>query len=344
MARNNARLGRLRRVLNEDQSTVGVAYDSQASDRVPGDTPRYGAGANIENHPQITDYIPRRMRMLGLMLSAGAVLGVLAEVVAHHANFLSGFFASGTDIDLAEVFSTRLIAWTSASVLLVASAYAHIIYLLKRHRIDDLKGRYRVWRTASLFAVLLSANCFGAFHNLFASLLSNSTGWQFLQNDTGWWLLPSLLVGGYVLAKLIIDAAECRAALTAFLLAFACFTVAALGTIGWSPTTNSLWLGTITRTLPLAGYLLSLMGCLLTARFVVLDVQGLIEHDAPEISNVRKVFNSNHTTAKEPEVSVEEEESESAWIDGSHPEDDYDRPLSKAERKRLRKQQRHRAA
>ena len=144
MARNNARLGRLRRVLNEDQSSIGVAYNPHLSERIPGDTPRYGAGANIENHPQITDYIPRRMRMLGLLLAVGATLGIVAEVVAHHASSLSTLFAQGDEIDLAETFSARLIAWTSAAVLLVAAAYAHVIYLLKRHRIDDLKGRYRV--------------------------------------------------------------------------------------------------------------------------------------------------------------------------------------------------------
>jgi hypothetical protein len=39
---------------------------------------------------------------------------------------------------------------------------------------------------------------------------------------------------------------------------------------------------------------------------------------------------------------------DSAWVDGSQPEEDYDQDntgrLSKAERKRLRKQQRNRAA
>lgn len=344
MARNNSRLGRLRRVLNEDQSSLGVAYNNPTSDRIPGDTPRYGAGANIENHPQITDYIPRRMRMLGLLLSTAAALGVLAEVVAHHADSFSTFLPQGTEINLPEVFSARLIAWTSATVLLISAVCAHIIFLLKRHRIDDLGGRYRVWRMVTWFSVLLSANCVLAIHPVLGQMLGHTTGWHLLKNDSGWWLIPSILVGAYVYAKLIIDAAECRAALTTFLLAIACFIIAGACAIGWSPTTNSLWLGTVTRSLPLAGFLFSLTGCLLTARYVVLDVQGLIEHDAPVSSAVVAAATSNYEPNDQNLDRTEEDEAESAWIDGSQPEDDYDRPLSKAERKRLRKQQRHRAA
>lgn len=343
MARNNARLGRLRRVLNEDQSSVSVAYNIQESDRIPGDTPRYGAGANIENHPQITDYIPRRARVFGLLIAAGAFLGILAEMVAHHAAKISAFIPQGVDLNLAEVFSSRLIAWTSAASLLLTAACAHVVYLLKRHRIDDLSGRYRVWRMVSWLSVILSANCVLAIHPVVGQMLGHSTGWHLLSNDSGWWLLPVLLIGGYVFSKLVIDAAECRTAMTVFLLAMTCFLLASGLAAGWIPIENSLWAGTITRSLPLAGFLLSLMGCLLTARYVVLDVQGLIEHDAPESKIVVAASASNLAVANESHDEAEED-SESAWIDGSQPEDDYDRPLSKAERKRLRKQQRHRAA
>ncbi len=344
MARNNARIGRLRRVLNEDQSSMGKAYNSQESDRVPGDTPRYGAGANIENHPQITDYIPRRIRIFGLLFFSGATLGILAEVVAHHSVSLSPLFPQGTELDLAEVFSARLIAWTSAVALLITAACARIVFLLKRHRIDDLKGRYRVWRTVSWLSVLLSANCVMAVHSVLSGMLGHATGWHLLKNDAGWWLLPQLAIGSYVFARLLRDASECRAALTSFLLAAGSFIATSVLATGWTPITNELWMGTLTRTLPLSGVLFLLTGCLLSARYVVLDVQGLIEHDAPD--RITQLATSSHESIREVEIqdSHDEEATESAWIDGSQPEDEYDRPLTKAERKRLRKQQRHRAA
>ena len=72
MAHNAARAGRRRRVLNEEAltaSAMGITARSGSDlSRAGGDTPRYGAGANIENHPQITDYVPRRYRVIVLAM------------------------------------------------------------------------------------------------------------------------------------------------------------------------------------------------------------------------------------------------------------------------------------
>ena len=100
----------------------------------------------------------------------------------------------------------------------------------------------------------------------------------------------------------------------------------------------------VVRILPLAGCLLALVSTLLPARYVVLDVQGLIEHPA---------LVAKPTVAATPQRSVDDataetDESVTTWTDGSDLDHDYsddDRPLSKAERKRLRKQHgRYRAA
>ncbi len=353
MARNNGRWGRLRRVLNEDLSTSTVIYGATSADRTPGDTPRYGAGANIENHPQVTDYVPRRFRAMGLIIAGGAALGLLAETVAHHAETLSGILgASGAE--LTEALSDRLVAWTSAMTLIVAAAYARVVYLLKRHRLDDLGGRYRAWRHASWLAILLSANCVVAGHTLFALSAGHLTGIHPLGSDTAWWLVPTILVGAWVLGRLIRDAAECRTALAAFALSAACFTIAVACRALWSPVDSPLWSETLTRSLPLVGWLSALTGTLLTARYVVLDVQGLIEHDldpvkpsaAMAISSSRsRASSANHSSANAEQEVAWTDGSEGDYDDGNSDDGDNDRPLTKAERKRLRKQQgRFRAA
>lgn len=341
MARSNGRWGRLRRVLNEDLSNSSAVYGTSELDRTPGDTPRYGAGANIENHPQVTDYVPRRYRIMGSILAGGIALGVIGETVAHHAESLSLIFATSA-AELTDIMSDRLIGWTSAMALIVAAAYARIIYLLKRHRLDDLRGRYRVWRTGSLLAVVVSACCVTGAHSLFGSALSHLTG---LSNTAAWWLVPSTIMGAWVLGRLILDAAECRTALAMFVLATVSFATAAACSAGWSLTEASLWSDTLVRSLPLAGCLAILAGTLFTARYVVLDVQGLIEHEAVKL----KASVAKAASRKVEESPVQESaEDDTSWTDGSEPDYDYgddDRPLSKAERKRLRKQQgRYRAA
>jgi hypothetical protein len=343
MARSNGRWGRLRRVLNEDLSNSSAVYGTGENDRTPGDTPRYGAGANIENHPQVTDYVPRRYRMMGSILAGGIVLGLVSETVAHHAEALSATFGT-TAVLLTDILSNRLIGWTSAMALIVAAAYARIIYLLKRHRLDDLRGRYRVWRTGSLLAVAVSACCVTGAHTLLGSAMAHITGWS---NSAGWWLVPSAVVGAWVLCRLILDATECRTALAMFVVAAMSFATAAACSAGWSLTDSPLWTETLTRSLPLAGCLGILAGTLFTARYVVLDVQGLIEHEPVQVKPSKAKTASRKVEESTAPGSATDDD-ETSWTDGTEPDYDYgddDRPLSKAERKRLRKQQgRFRAA
>ena len=120
----------------------------------------------------------------------------------------------------------------------------------------------------------------------------------------------------------------------------------------------------------LAGHTLALAATLLYARYVILDVQGLIVHadkESPHAkastaerhakSNAAAVagnVNDRHAPATLPidsharrKSAGRAAEGDDAWVDGSQPDDDcYDdgatsRPkLSKADRKRLRKERR----
>lgn len=348
MARNNARWGRLRRVLAEDLTANAATDTFSAGDLIPGDTPRYGIGANIENHPQITDYVPRKLRSMAWIVVLGLVLCGGAGYLAEHAAPIAATTSTGlAERDLLTI-SENVVAWTSAVVLLIAAVYAHVIYLLKRHRIDDVKGRYRVWRAVQWLAIALSANSVISLHEVWGKLAGHATGWHLLADDKGWWLLPVVLIGTVVIARLVVDVAECRTALTSLLIAIACWGVAGFTAMGVIEALTFGWSEPALRCLPLAGYLFFLTGCLLTARYVVLDVQGLIEHKdrGPFV-----VADSHHTSDACDQANAESgarkvAREETIWVDGSEPDETYtnDRPLSKAERKRLRKQKRRHAA
>lgn len=354
MANNTARMGRRRRVLKEEVLAAGnTASDEMAC--APGDTPRYGVGANIENHPQITDFVPRRFRTIGLILGLGLSVGVVAELVAHYSENLSEFAPTVTANEIATVFSYRLMDWTSAALLLVAAVYARLIFSLRRHRVDDYRGRYRIWRTASWAAAFLSLNSVLGAHSLVARILGYFSGWSVLPGNAGWWLTASLLLGGWLLLKLVLDASECRGALFTYMLAAACFLVAGALSAGLAPPLAQASLETMGRALPLAGNLMLLVGSLLFARYVVLDVQGLIEHKSDaESRSENSRGGKQHSEEKAQRVEKEVVAAkipcdQDAWTDGSDIEYDEEpassRRLSKAERKRLRKQKnRNRAA
>lgn len=362
MARNTTRVGRRRRVLNEEvlsASNIAIHKGRGAEEFEPGDTPRYGAGANIENHPQVTSFVPRRFRMFLVFALLGVGAAATAELVAYFAQPLSANIQVVSAAEITEVFANRLVAWTSATLLLLSIGYTRLIFSLRRHRVDDERGRYRVWRTAGWAAALLSANSVLGAHTLVARVLGSQVEWQLLPTSTGWWLFPAAAIGGWLLIKLMIEASECRSALSLFIVGVGSLIVAGIASAGWSPAWAAAAPELMTRTLPLIGFTSLLLATQSFARYVILDVQGLIEHKAVEPkAEVETKKNSAPKPVQVAEETVDEpvqeeyeaEVSESSnWVDGSEPEESYDdepsRKLSKAERKRLRKQkQRNRAA
>jgi len=339
--------------LKEEVLTAG-STSHEDLDCAPGDTPRYGAGANIENHPQVTDLVPRKFRGIALVLGLGLSAGLLAELAAHYSENLSALVPTISAAEITTLFANQLANWTSAAVLLAAACYTKLIYSLRRHRVDDFRGRYRVWRTASWAAILLSLNAVVGGHTIIARTLGYFTGWSVLPGNAGWWLAAAAIVGGSLLLKLIIDVVECRAALITYGLAIGCFIVAAASSVGWSPSWAASWPDTMSRAMPLVGNLLLLVSTLLFARYVVLDVQGLIQHRSTPVQLAKATISSSGQASPKPAVIQEERATKAppnkdAWVDGSETELDDEshdtRRLSKSERKRLRKQKnRNRAA
>ena len=123
MPHHTARIGRRRRVLNEEvltASAMGIAARSRDDlSRTPRDTPRYGVGADIENHPQITDYVPRRYYVIALGMMAGLALGACGELIANHATTLSKLVGTVSPNEITATLADGLVAWTSATAFVV---------------------------------------------------------------------------------------------------------------------------------------------------------------------------------------------------------------------------------
>ncbi len=337
------RIGRRRRVFNEEALAAGNLTQGSSAP-IPGDTPRYGAGANIENHPQVTDLVPRRYRTVALFTTLSIGLGVLAEVAAQNAQRWSELTSVVSAAEITGALADRTVAWASVAMLLLTAGYTRLIFSLRRHRVDDYRGRYRVWRTAGWAAVGLGFVTITGVHTIAGRVLGQVTGLSLLPNSSGWWLVPTTLLGGWLLSKLAFDVAECRAALVAYVLAIGCFALAAVSSAGFAPEWLAAWPDTPSRLLPFYGNTLLLAGSLLFARYVALDVQGLIEH--PESSELPRVAESTtveYQPKKEKPAETISAASDDAWIDGSEPEAEM-RNLSKAERKRLRKQKNRKRA
>jgi hypothetical protein len=191
-------------------------------------SPRYTQAALMENQPRITDFIPRRPLTLLLLLALNlAVIGGLEWLY-----FKMPTWAKQTTDGRVAAFDLdsegSLGAWYSSTVLAVAAAYAFLVYSLRRHRIDDYRGRYRTWFAAGLCFALMSIDESASLHEGFKEMMSLVTGHRLYGDGSLWWVAGYGVVLGWIGLRLLLDMRECWSAAMAFLLTGACFAVAVL--------------------------------------------------------------------------------------------------------------------
>jgi hypothetical protein len=338
-----------------------------------GDAPRYSDAAGVENHPQITDFIPRRYPTIVVLVLIGA--GLTTAMAALHDFARPIAAATGLQNTTAIEFDAygSLSSWLASVVMLVASATCLLTYSIRRHRIDDYRGRYRVWLGAALACFIVSANSVAGLHQVGADVLSHVTGWSALPQGAMWWLVFAGLPITWIVVRSMLDMRECRVATALLVAAVASYSVSAAAFLDLLviqvPRVKSLTIGASL----LLGHWLVLASAVAYARFIVLDAQGLVPirrratakraaksesakttsspsttvaaKSAPTVLSATGYSRSTIQAAKTPADS-------SRWVDGSRPErdrydrdddeedddsSDDDRKLSKSDRKKLRK-------
>jgi hypothetical protein len=364
---------RRRRVLKDEVLSASNNYtnDRRTGDGSASSAPRYSDAAGVENHPQVTDFVPRRYSTIAMFVAIGA--GMTAALAAIHYFALPIAAATGLQtvaaIDLSAPGS--LASWLSAVLLLTASATCLLSYSIRRHRIDDFRGRYRVWFLAAVACLMLSANSVAGLHQIVADTLSHLTGWAPVRAGAGWWLLLSGLPLSWILLRALLDMRECRVATVLVVAAVGCYVVSVASYLGLArvvdPRLKSIAIG---ATL-LMGHWLLLASAVSYARFIVLDAQGLItvrrratpkrvktDLEAKPASDASKsaakpaisIFTAAGVARPSAPVAAKTPADSSRWVDGTRPErdkydhdndddddSDGDRKLSKSDRKRLRK-------
>jgi hypothetical protein len=348
-----ARDGRRRRVLNDEfrsASNLSLAAYSTAAE--PG-APRYGEQASVENHPQITDYVPRRKRAVMVTLLAGLGVSAGAGALVHFAEPIASWLPGSPSSQVLSNIAVGAGAWASVAALLLCATLAKLIYSLRRHRVDDYAGRYRVWRWVVGGALLASISVTVGIGDAITTLCVAATGKSLSATGAEWWLIPLAVVGAWIGVRLMFEISESRSSLVMFFAAACCYAGAAVGACGWSPQGLGVWGDAVLGGLPLAGHTFALAGLMIFGRYVVLDVQGLIEHKPRTVREksqkkaapapaVKLAATPSHEAAAKLGARIESkfvggEESE---IEGEQRGDEQGRKLSKAERKALRRERR----
>ena len=167
-----------------------------------------------------------------------------------------------------------LSSYLAASLLTATAIISLIVFHIRRHKIDDYKGRYRMWYVVAAVLGIASIDVITHAHRGLRDvmrLLVEQPPWQ---NQAIWWVLAWSIVGGLLALRALIEIRRCRLAVLTWLLGAACLAGSALlylHTFEIAPALTHL----MTRSaLFLSGLHLLMFGAVLYARFVYLEAQG----------------------------------------------------------------------
>ncbi|MCA9240689.1 MAG: hypothetical protein KDA37_10835, partial [Planctomycetales bacterium] len=255
-------------------------------------------------------------------------------------------------------------SWLVSTLMLAAAGLAFTIYGLRSNRTDDVRGQYRWWFTAGLAGICASAVYATNLHVTFGEYLGQASGFAPLGKGAVWWITAAVLAAVVLGFRPLGDLKESRWSLTLVVLSAVLMVLAACGTVGALPPV-ALPHEVLIQTGGLLGGLLALIGAQLTyVRRVLLETDGLITAPQRKLKPAKR--QEADSSAKQPQpkqeaspakpavapqrqepkpaVASKPEPTQTEWTDGGDdPDCEYDEDgqkqrLSKAERKRLRRQ------
>ena len=352
---------------NQATGNVATAPKRGREPRRPFD---YSPEARPERQGALATILPTRPSRLGVALAGIVVVTATTLILGgwpaaiETVGRLAGARFTRTVAVLRELVDLRgliLGSWLAQMFLLGAASVALSIRGMRRHRKDGRYGRSRAWLAMAL--VLFTASLAGTLPigKLVSTFLVEATGRSFGPEGLGWWVAIAGSVTGIVTLWILLPLHQ-RLVPGFWLL---------LGLTGWSAAAAVPWLGAGRDDLALGaggawvvGAAAMFAAMLTAARGVIREVRGEIkappvgagqggeraskgvkaEAATRQAKAVEPVFEPVDTDDDGAPQSATEEGSETGYTDGSDAEDEYaSRPLSKAEKKRLRKMGRHAA-
>ncbi len=282
MGRGGHRDDRRRRLLSEDlaansaRPAQGISATSSHNGQPPAHkSENYGDAEFLQTQLRLTDLIPRRLISYFLLLKVGlaAIAGLIALYI-WSPDMMGDRQLRPAMANLGNCGS--LGNWFASLLLLIASLLATIIYSVRRYKVDDYHGHYRVWLWAATCWFIAATDVAASLHEAVEQLMISLTGTRIAGDGSIWWVVPALLLVGTIGSRLLVDMWSSRLSSLALLLAVIAYLTALTaffhGIVLQSEVSQLL----LVHGAVLGGHLLLAMSMGLHARFVILDAEGLL--------------------------------------------------------------------
>lgn len=229
--------------------------------------------------------------------------------------------------------------WIGQIALTAAAVGSLVVGQLRRHRLDDRRGRHAAW--GWLAALFLITSCAAAvpLGSVYGGFVAEVTGLTLGPEGRGWWILTAGIAYAAVGLWAVLPLYE-RAG-TAAWLALCCTAWVAAGGCAWAEE-GIPHQAAVGQAAWIAGAACAAIAMLAAARSVVREVRGFARSPAaaqrPQATLPPAAAPDTRTGPVAMSAAAASPATE--YIDGEAGEEGFetdDRPLSKAERKRLRK-------
>ncbi len=174
----------------------------------------------------------------------------------------------------------NLSRWFSSTVLGASFAVALTIYSVRRHRVDDYHGRYRVWIWIAVGCLIASLGETTDLGRLAAAACRAAAGLCGLDGQRAWPIVECGLLAALAI-RLLIEVRKCRLAVIAWVLAAVCFLMPVAVDRGWLVVDAPATALVVTRCSCLAGYVFVLFMFLTVARQLGREINGLVAAPRP---------------------------------------------------------------
>jgi hypothetical protein len=205
-------------VLRDESRLSGTAQKRRStanSDRV------FSEAALHHNQPRITDFLPQRKMSIFKVFALGIGLVALVEsLFVVREQYLSRFAAVDASwLDLHG--SMNATSFVAALMLTFATVAATLVFHIRRHRMDDYRGRYRMWYPVIGILFLAAGDVITHAHRSVQDIAMWLAPNPPLGDPASWWILVWVVCGGLLMLRAMVDARQCKSALFFWCLASA---------------------------------------------------------------------------------------------------------------------------
>jgi hypothetical protein len=283
--RRSGQLDERRRRVLMDEITAPPSEDATdatfQAGSAKGPVRAYAPAVLSDRQPRIIDFLPVRPHYVAVAIMLG-LTGIAAIEALHiHAATLS--LKAGSEQLAALDVSSRgsLAAWFSSLLLITATISALLVFAIRVHRVDDYRGRYRVWLWATAALAWLSLDAATGIHDALGLAITlvgkPAPSASLAAACTATWLGLYGLILGALGIRLAIEIWPSLPSIGALLLAGCLYLSAGLLQLGMLTAATPLGQSVAESTVAMLAHLALTSAVGLYARHVYLDASGRLK-------------------------------------------------------------------